>query len=278
MDCTPEEGQHLLWSRLNMRETSREPLLSTNKYDDDSTKESLSDDGSNSMLDTGFHYQSATRSRRLRVVVAALGCLTACCLIASATLYLGYRLGLRNPHPTVLMPNADASCAVQWKALASPDNPSVETVLSADRDQSSIVFTNGTVYDRPAGLKIVAVVFCTYCPPLLASPRLANRCADGRREYASILDCYLRRNLAVNGGILDEVRFVVHTQDEEDRRWLEDLVHDQDLEDHYILQYEATENDKWTLWHTFRYIWSTMTDPDTIYIKIDDDIVSFSVY
>lgn len=97
---------------------------------------------------------------------------------------------------------------------------------------------------------------------------------DGRREYASILHCYLQRNLAVNGGILDEVRFVVHTKDEEDRRWLEELVQNHGLQDQYILQYESTDDNKWTLWHTFRYIWSTMTDPDTIYVKIDDDIVS----
>lgn len=96
----------------------------------------------------------------------------------------------------------------------------------------------------------------------------------GRRQFADILDCHLRRNLAVNGGLLDEVRYVMHTKDKEDQRWLEELVRDHSLESQYTFQYEQTDDEDWELFASgFRKIWSTMTDPDTIYVKIDDDMV-----
>lgn len=98
---------------------------------------------------------------------------------------------------------------------------------------------------------------------------------DGRRQFVNVLDCYLRRNLVSNGGILDEVRFVVHTREEEDRQWLEDLVKRDGMEKQYILQHEDTQGDNWKMWRTgFSKIWKGLTDPHTIYVKIDDDIVS----
>lgn len=92
-----------------------------------------------------------------------------------------------------------------------------------------------------------------------------------------VLDCYLRKNLVINGGVLDEIRFIVHTREEEDRQWLEDLVQRDNLQDHYTLQYEDTARGDWNLWGSgFKNIWSNMTDPDTIYVKIDDDIVGLT--
>jgi hypothetical protein len=45
---------------------------------------------------------------------------------------------------------------------------------------------------KPEGLKVIALVFF------------------GRVDRISILDCYLRQNLVLNGGWLDEVIFVVN--------------------------------------------------------------------
>lgn len=78
----------------------------------------------------------------------------------------------------------------------------------------------------------------------------------------------------MNGGLLDEVRFSVHTTSEADIVWLEDLVKEHALEEQYILVHEAqTAREGWVRWTGYDKIWSTMTDPDTIYLKIDDDIV-----
>lgn len=78
----------------------------------------------------------------------------------------------------------------------------------------------------------------------------------------------------MNGGLLDEIRFVMHTKDRQDQLWLEDLVRNHGLESQYIFQYEQTDDENWELFGSgFRQIWSTMTDPDTIYVKIDDDMM-----
>lgn len=68
--------------------------------------------------------------------------------------------------------------------------------------------------------------------------KLTGDCTVGRRIFADILDCYLRRNLAVNGGFLDEVHFVIHTADQTDVAWLEDLVKTSGMEKHYKLIYD----------------------------------------
>ncbi|CAL8463666.1 g3200 [Coccomyxa elongata] len=91
----------------------------------------------------------------------------------------------------------------------------------------------------------------------------------GRRRYAKLLNMYLERNLAANGGILDEVVFAVRTDDAEDLNFLETLLmrHPQvyrrshgpsirpfDTAAHWQKSYSITRNDH-------------------IYVKIDDDIV-----
>ncbi|KIW01525.1 uncharacterized protein PV09_07003 [Verruconis gallopava] len=102
-----------------------------------------------------------------------------------------------------------------------------------------------TNFRKPPGLKVVALVFY------------------GRPGSVSILDCYLKRNLAVNGGVLDEVVFLARTRRVRDLLYLDELVRTspyyrrQDLtftRGDYRSAYNFVEN-------------------GTMYVKIDDDIV-----
>lgn len=104
---------------------------------------------------------------------------------------------------------------------------------------------------RPPGLKIVGLIFY------------------GRPMFVNILDCYLQKNLAVNGGYLDEVHFVVNTKHEEDLNWLDGLVARVPEYSRINIKADATHGDWTKLWDHAKEV-----DPDTILVKIDDDIVS----
>lgn len=106
-------------------------------------------------------------------------------------------------------------------------------------------------WKKPAGLKIVAMVFF------------------GRKRNVDILDCYLRQNLASNGGYLDEIRFMVKTTNKDDIEWLRAFVKTVD-------GYEYQDLDLCTTAHGYGCIWEYADEDDTLYVKIDDDIVSVS--
>lgn len=78
-----------------------------------------------------------------------------------------------------------------------------------------------------------------------------------------VLDCYLQQNLASNGGYLDEVYFMVNTQEPEDLSWLRSLTSQTEGYIYYTM--EKCEN--------WGCIWDYLTADDTIYIKMDDDMV-----
>ncbi|OAX84525.1 hypothetical protein ACJ72_01116 [Emergomyces africanus] len=61
-------------------------------------------------------------------------------------------------------------------------------------------------FTKPADLKIVAVIFF------------------GRPDRVEILDCYIKRNLVVNGGWIDEVYWAPNTEKQADLDWLDKLV------------------------------------------------------
>ena len=91
--------------------------------------------------------------------------------------------------------------------------------------------------------------------------------SDGRRQYVDILDCYLQRNLVRNGGYLEEVHFLSHTKKQEDVDWLENLV---DRTPGYkSIRAEGSFGDMWK---------QHVTESDTLYIKIDDDMVCTLVH
>lgn len=92
--------------------------------------------------------------------------------------------------------------------------------------------------------------------------QLTERVIDGRRQYVDILDCYLQRNLVRNGGYLDEVHFLSHTDNQDDIDWLHDLVNKTSG-----YKYVPTKGHFGDMWKQH------VSDADTMYIKIDDDIV-----
>ncbi|KAI0799303.1 hypothetical protein GGR55DRAFT_702024 [Xylaria sp. FL0064] len=104
-------------------------------------------------------------------------------------------------------------------------------------------------WQKPSGFKIVAMVFF------------------GRKRYVDILDCYLRQNLASHGGYVDEVWFMVHTEEEDDIAWLRDLVkYNPDYK--IVGQKDCQENNQ-----KYGCLWSHATADNTLYIKLDDDII-----
>lgn len=121
-------------------------------------------------------------------------------------------------------------------------------------------------FKKPQGFKIVGLVFY------------------GRRATVSILDCYLQvshinskdirhetyrcinaqqRNLAVNGGFLDEVVFVARTNDTVDLAWLDSRIA-------VVPQYRR-QNVSFS-WHDYSGAYGEI-EPHSLYIKMDDDVV-----
>ncbi|TWU70346.1 hypothetical protein ED733_000038 [Metarhizium rileyi] len=85
----------------------------------------------------------------------------------------------------------------------------------------------------------------------------------GRRDQASILDCYLKRNLAKNGGVLDEVVWLQRTENKDDLAFLEKLV---SSDSHYMrVDVDRTEGG-------YASAYDGIED-DVLYVKIDTDIV-----
>ncbi|SPO03166.1 uncharacterized protein DNG_05848 [Cephalotrichum gorgonifer] len=86
----------------------------------------------------------------------------------------------------------------------------------------------------------------------------------GRRAFVRVLDCYLKRNLRENGGVLDQVIFSVRTDDVDDLAYLDALI---DTHPKYA-KYVSGSGYK-------RYVgsWEAVKNPQAIYIKIDDDVV-----
>ncbi|KAI3332538.1 hypothetical protein F4824DRAFT_514359 [Ustulina deusta] len=108
-------------------------------------------------------------------------------------------------------------------------------------------FAPAAGWRKPAGIAIKALVFY------------------GRKRTVDFLDCYLQQNLAVNGGYLDEIWFMVHTDIEEDLAYLNELI-ERRPEYKIVMPGEC---------QGFNYacMWNPVVEDSTIYIKIDDDIV-----
>jgi hypothetical protein len=76
---------------------------------------------------------------------------------------------------------------------------------------------------------------------------------------------FKKRNLKANGGLMDEVIWAVNTENEDDLKYLEELV---DSHPHYR-KHTATKQYDWWIG-----AWESVDDPNAIYLKIDDDVVS----
>lgn len=98
---------------------------------------------------------------------------------------------------------------------------------------------------KPKDLKVIGLIFY------------------GRREFVQVLDCYLKRNLAENGGLLDEVIFAVHTDNTTDLEYLDQLV---ETSPSYT-KYKTEKEYEWLVGS-----WEKV-ERGNLYIKIDDDVV-----
>ncbi|KFA46078.1 hypothetical protein S40293_07747 [Stachybotrys chartarum IBT 40293] len=85
----------------------------------------------------------------------------------------------------------------------------------------------------------------------------------GRRTTVSILDCYLRRNLVKNGGMLDGVIFLVRTKDSADLAVLDRMLEE---EPDYVQWSVDLKHDGFATSYE-------LIEDDVLYIKMDDDIV-----
>ncbi|RSL92558.1 hypothetical protein CEP52_013730 [Fusarium oligoseptatum] len=90
----------------------------------------------------------------------------------------------------------------------------------------------------------------------------------GRRHSVSILDCYLKRNLVKNGGMLDGVIFVERTQDEQDLKLLAKMLKSEPSYERWKI--EMADEDNFTSGFGNSY---DRVEDDILYVKIDDDIV-----
>jgi hypothetical protein len=106
-------------------------------------------------------------------------------------------------------------------------------------------------WKKPAGVKVVAMIFY------------------GRRRAVDILDCYLQQNLVSNGGYLDEVWFMIHTEVKEDLDWLHKKVAHEHEQAYKFKDFRDECNQ-------YGCLWNYATEDDTIYVKIDDDMVSLA--
>ncbi|KAF2972011.1 hypothetical protein GQX73_g1537 [Xylaria multiplex] len=113
-------------------------------------------------------------------------------------------------------------------------------------EQHSIAPHGG--WQKPKGLKVIAMVFF------------------GRKRYVDILDCYLQQNLASNNGYLDEVWFMVHTEDADDISWLNALARG-------TPEYKIFNRDDCQANDGYGCMWAYVSADNTIYIKLDDDII-----
>ena len=92
----------------------------------------------------------------------------------------------------------------------------------------------------------------------------------GRRSSVSILVRYLDINLKVNGGILVYVLFAVHTNIEEDLKFIENFTSFNS--EFYKMKLFPIEKDKKHHLSYFKELYSSCQDNDIVF-KIDDDIV-----
>jgi len=102
-------------------------------------------------------------------------------------------------------------------------------------------------WEKPKGFKIIGLIFF------------------GRPPVVEILDCYLKRNLVSNGGFLDEVLWVANTKNEEDIKYMDELVAGEPLYRSLALPELGYDS-----------VWEHAVDDENMFIKIDDDMVCLS--
>lgn len=130
-------------------------------------------------------------------------------------------------------------------AKHNPPTSELSSITIHNGGSTSHVDHSAAALTKPAGTRVVGVVFY------------------GRRDRSSLLECYLRKNLASNGGWLDEVIWAANTEDKQDLAYGEEITK---TAPEYTYMPITNGN--------FMGIYlKAFTEPDTIYLKIDDDVV-----
>jgi hypothetical protein len=108
----------------------------------------------------------------------------------------------------------------------------------------------------------------------IADVKVAVYVFYGRKASFSITNIYLQRNLRKNGGIIDSVLFCPNTNVPEDLEYLQTLL----VENPGV--YASTDHeydDAFKKGRLYGRFYTLMSDPDTVYVKLDDDIVYIKV-
>ncbi|KAJ9638748.1 hypothetical protein H2201_008829 [Coniosporium apollinis] len=105
-------------------------------------------------------------------------------------------------------------------------------------------FLDGSLFEKPEGLKVVGYIFY------------------GRWDRVQVLDCYMKRNLVKNGGMMDKVIWLENTNKETDIEALKGLLASESDYEHRFAKKVGG----------YSGLWDSL-DADTMYIKLDDDIV-----
>ena len=166
-----------------------------------------------------------------RCMLVALG--IAAALLLLSTFYL-------RQHGGILMPAKSSEASSKTTATGeSVPTPSVSIPVQ-------VPDANVSKWEKPTRFKIIGLIFF------------------GRPSVVEILDCYLKKNLASNGGFLDEVHWVVNTDKPEAIQYLDDLL-------------ETSEAYKRIPLPSLGYnsVWEHAVERDHMYIKIDDDMVGW---
>lgn len=170
---------------------------------------------------------------RPRCMLIALA--VAAALLLLSTFYL-------RQHGGIIMPAEPSEAATKTAAAEiSTQTPTIS--IPAQTPDAKV-----SKWQKPTGFKIIALIFF------------------GRPPVVEILDCYLKKNLASNGGFLDEVHWVVNTDKPQDIQYLDDL-----LETSAVYKKVTIPS------LTYNSVWEHAVERDHMYIKIDDDMVSCSL-
>ena len=102
---------------------------------------------------------------------------------------------------------------------------------------------------KPEGVKIIGLIFF------------------GRKSRVEILRCFLERNLAINGGWLDEIHWVKNTDKEPDLAYLDEILASSPY--YKLIELEGVG------FIGYGYAWSHL-ERGNLYVKIDDDVVWFA--
>jgi hypothetical protein len=92
----------------------------------------------------------------------------------------------------------------------------------------------------------------------------------GRRRTASLLSCYLERNLKRNGGVLDEVVWLQGTTRPDDVEWMLSMAN---ATDGFSTFYNEEYASKQHYPPAYSVVFTEQHQGPVVYVKIDDDMV-----